>query len=100
MAQTRDFRVRTTVPATPTAGVVAQYTDASGILLQVNENGTIYPVGQQWSGSINLMGGAAAVLAYGTGASPALAATTGTLTGAVAWLPIVGPSGQKFAFPV
>ena len=89
MAQSKDLRVRTTVPNTPSAGVVTQYVDASGILSQVNENGTVYPVGQQWSGNLN-----------GAQIAPVLSVgISGTLTGASYFLPVIGPSGQRLAIP-
>ena len=89
MAQSKDLRVRTTVPSTPTVGVVTQYVDASGILSQVNENGTIYPVGQQWSGNL-----------FGSQITPVVSVgVSGTLTGASYFLPVIGPSGQRLAIP-
>ena len=91
MAKTKDLRVQTVVPATPAAGVVSQYVDASGICVQVNEGGTVYSVGQQWSGSLAGIGGSvAAVISVGI---------TGTLTGAAIFLPVTGPSGLKLAIP-
>jgi hypothetical protein len=84
MAQSRDLRVRTTLPSTPSVGVITQYADPSGLMYHINENGTLYAVGQQWSGSVN----AQIPLTIG-----------GTLTGASYFLPVIGPSGQRLAIP-
>ena len=92
MAKSKDLRVQTAVVATPVAGVVSLYADASGIINSVNENGAIYSVGQLYSGSAANMGfPVTQVLSLGI---------TGTLTGAAIFLPVVGPSGVRYAFPV
>ena len=82
-----DFRVQTTVPSTPSVGVVGTYANPSGILTIVNENGTTYTVGQQWSGTSTLSS------IVGT------AWATGVLTGAAYFLPVVGPSGILLGIP-
>ena len=89
MAQTKDLRVRTSIPSTPTVGVVTQYADASGLMYHINENGTLYAVGQQWSGNLN-GSQIAPVLSVGIG---------GVLTGASYALPVIGPSGQRLFIP-
>ena len=89
MAKSKDLRVQTTVVGTPAVGVVSVYADTSGVLSLVNENGTIYPVGQQWSGNV-----------VGAQFSPVVSmGVSGALTGAVYFLPIIGPSGQNLMIP-
>ena len=89
MAQNKDFRTQTATPSTPSAGVVTYYVNNSGILNLVNANGTTYQANQLWSSSVatlnqRVIGGMV---------------TTGTLTGSVGWLPVVGPSGESWAIP-
>lgn len=89
MAQTKDLRARTTTPDTPSVGVARYFADASGTLNLVNENGSIYPAGQQWTGNASI----AQVPAMN------LIRISGTLTGAAYMLRVIGPSGQQLAIP-
>jgi hypothetical protein len=45
-----DFRIQTTAPDAPSAGVVGLYANASGILLTQNSAGTVTQVGTQFTG--------------------------------------------------
>lgn len=87
MAASKELRLQSTAPDAPTASVVKIYADVSGTLQARGINGTIYPVGQQWTGTT----------AFSDVRGPLTA--TGTLTGVACYLPIVGPSGQMFVIP-
>ena len=88
-----DLRIQTTRPDVPTtSSVVGVYADPSGAIVSLNAAGTIYPVGQLYTGSAANMGFAVSqVLSLGI---------TGSLTGAAIFLPVTGPSGVRYAFPV
>ncbi len=87
-----DFRIQTTQPDSPSAGVIGVYSDPSGALVSLNSAGTRYTVGQLWTGSAANMGFAVSqALSLGI---------TGSLTGAAIFLPVIGPSGVRYAFPV
>jgi hypothetical protein len=88
MAKQRDFRIQTTIPAAPVAdgspNKVALYADPSGIILNINQVGTVSTVGQSWTGHGRMFG------------SP----VTGALgTGLAQWLPVYGASGILLLIP-
>ncbi len=90
MAQTKDLRFQTSTPSTPGASVNRFYTNNSGILHFVNPNGTAYQANQLWANNVSMLG-----------QSPVnVGLATGILTGAVAYFPVVGPSGEAYCFPV
>lgn len=45
-----DFRIQTSVPTTPDAGVLGVYANSSGILISVDANGAIRQLGTQYTG--------------------------------------------------
>lgn len=113
MAKTKDLRVQSSTPSSPSAGVVALYANNSGILHIVNSAGTTYQVGGQVVNNIAMLNqtvstgyaflrdsvannGVTGIFYGGTGNQ-----TVATLLGAPAsFIPIVGPSGQLWAIPV
>ena len=88
MAKQRDFRINTGAmtppPADGTPNKINVYADQSGILLSMNQLGTVYTIGQSWTGHGRMM------------ANP----MTGALgTGLSQWLPIIGASGILLMIP-
>jgi hypothetical protein len=91
MGQTKDFRTQSSAPTTPTAtDKVAYYVNNSGILHFVNYNGAAYQANQLWANSISMLG--QTLMGNPT--------SNGFLSGVSGFLPVVGPSGQRWAIPV
>jgi hypothetical protein len=90
MAQNKQLRYQSSTPSTPDASIATYYVNTSGILHFVNPNGTVYQANQLWANNVSMLGQAPINIP----------SQTGILTGAVAFLPIVGPSGEAYCFPV
>ena len=107
--KTADFRKQTTTPTAPSSSAVTTiYANASGALVAENSAGATWQAGYRASDN----------LGFGTAGTvtTAATATNGPITGLfygvtgvgatgyvlgspTAWLPIIGPSGQKWAIP-
>lgn len=107
-----DFRIQTTQPDSPSAGVVGIYSNSSGILIAKNEYGTTYQVGTQSTGNIamagqtvatgfgyfpsNVLPNAVTGVFYGSTGTYKVPTLLGTPAG---FLPFIGPSGELIAIP-
>lgn len=117
MGRVRDYRMLTGLPTAPThdgtPNKIGMFTNASGILLTINETGTIFTAGQQWTGNLNMMTGTLSV-ATGVGffRGNAAVSVTGNVYGSTgtgpmttvlgspsAWLPVIGVSGENYVIP-
>ena len=89
MGRAKEFRYQSSSPLTPDASTATYWVNNSGILHFTNPNGTSYQANQLWASNVAMLG-----------QTPVVPTQTGILTGAVAYLPVVGPSGQSWCIPV
>ena len=98
-----DFRVQTSAPSTPIAGVVNVYASgASGVLISQVSGGAQLLVGTVYTGgvaaSLVRTGGAGTVQTGVIFSSVNTAGQTGLGT-PYFWLPVSGPTGEKLVIP-
>lgn len=95
-----DFRIQTTKPDAPSAGVVGLYADASGVLRIQNSAGTLYNLGGAATGTFTTLpntGGAGRIasgVVFGGGNS---VSATGLANPAI-WIPYVA-NGTTYYVP-
>lgn len=98
-----DFRPQTSVPDSPSAGVVGIYANASGALISLDSAGRQVQIGGQYTGSATnaqvITGGSMALTSGVVFSAPAAGGVVTGLANPTIWLRVLGVGNQDLVIP-